>query len=215
MANPKTAQRRRHGLLVFSAALLLAPVLATAGTIKCWTAHNGVRECGSIVPPEYAQQRVELINAQGRVVEIQPGAPTPEERAAAARRAQEEEAQRRRREEQARLDRILLDTYVSEQDIARSRDEKLAVLEGGIKLALGNVERQERDRGRLAKRAAQIEGRGEALPADLREDLAELDRQIENNRRYIEAQRAEQARIREQHADYVSRFRELKGSGRR
>lgn len=207
MVNADTAQRRRRGLLVLGACLLLAPGYGAAGTIKCWTGQGGIRECGSIVPPEYAQQRVELLNAQGRVIEVQEGALTPAERKA-------EQAQARHREEQARLDRVLIDTFVSERDIERSRDDKLAAVEGGIKLTEGNLERQTRSREQLAQRAAQFEARGEPVPDGLSQDIQELDRQIDNNRRFIEAQRAEQARIRTQHQDYAVRFRELKGGGR-
>jgi len=214
MVNADTAQRRRRGLLVLGACLLLAPGYGAAGTIKCWTGQGGIRECGSIVPPEYAQQRVELLNAQGRVIEVQEGALTPAERAAAAKRAEAEQAQARHREEQARLDRVLLDTFVSERDIERSRDDKLAAVEGGIKLTEGNLERQTRSREQLAQRAAQFEARSEPVPDGLSQDIQELDRQIDNNRRFIEAQRAEQARIRTQHQDYAVRFRELKGGGR-
>lgn len=190
---------------------LFSPAGHGAGAIKCWTDENGIRECGSAVPPEHSQKRVEVLNQQGRVVEVQAGAPTAEQRAAAAQRIRAAEAEQRRRQEQARLDRILLDTFVTPQDIERSREDKLTAVEGGIRLTEGNLERQRSNLERLTRRADGLEERGKKVPDDLQADLAELERQIRNNEAFIIAQRAEQDRIRRQHEEYLARFRELKG----
>jgi len=51
--------------------LLLALSPAThAAYIKCWQNKQKIRECSETVPPEYAQQRIEVMNEQGIVIQI-------------------------------------------------------------------------------------------------------------------------------------------------
>ncbi|MCK5432246.1 MAG: hypothetical protein KAJ03_05845, partial [Gammaproteobacteria bacterium] len=48
--------------------------------IKCWENSDGVRECGEIVPPEYAQKSHKEISSQGITLEESERAKTEEER---------------------------------------------------------------------------------------------------------------------------------------
>lgn len=200
--------RRTRFLCAALCGVLALPGLAQAA-IKCWTNSEGGRECGSVVPPEYAQERLEIRNERGMVVNVEEGAKSPAQLEEEARRAREQEERKQRAETQAREDRILLDTFMSEQDIVRSRDDKLTALEGGIQLTESMLERQQANLERLHKRAAPHEKRGEPLPEDIAADIAELERQIDNNHRYIEDQRAEQAKIRDTYEAYLERFRQL------
>ena len=56
---------------------LLLPFHAHA--FKCWTNNEGVRECGNVVPPEYAQQKTRTINERGITTEVKERAKTKEE----------------------------------------------------------------------------------------------------------------------------------------
>ena len=75
-------QRR---LLVCLLGFCIAAPGAMAGSIKCWTNKEGVRECGAVVPPEYSQQRVEIMNERGIVVDVKEAAKTKEQLAEEAR----------------------------------------------------------------------------------------------------------------------------------
>lgn len=211
------AQNRALLLGLFAGALLCAPV-AQAG-IKCWTNDQGVRECGSFVPPEYSQERVEVRNDQGVVVEVEPRAKTRAEVEAEQRRAAEEaarEAERKRHEaEQARQDRILLNTYLSERDILRSRDDKLSALEASAKLAEAESARQQQKLAQLEKRAAQLRAHQKTPPEDLQRDIDDLQGKLDRNREFIAGKRADQERLRREYAAQIARFRELKGSAER
>ncbi|MGW8227457.1 MAG: hypothetical protein ACWGOW_01080, partial [Gammaproteobacteria bacterium] len=77
----------RLGPLVCMLSLLLWPTATMAGSIKCWTNKDGVRECGAVVPPEYSQQRVEVMNERGIVVDVKEAAKTKEQLAEEARLA--------------------------------------------------------------------------------------------------------------------------------
>ena len=74
--------RRRFILLVLATLVVLIcaeiPLPASA-RIKCWTNSEGVRECGNVVPPEYAQKGHREMSNQGIMIKEVARAKTPEE----------------------------------------------------------------------------------------------------------------------------------------
>ncbi len=213
MDTNRRAQKRRLLIGVLVGSAVCVPV-AQAG-IKCWTNDQGVRECGSFVPPEYSQERVEVRNEQGVVVKVEERAKTEAElkaeRQRAALEAQREAERKRREAERAREDRILLNTYLSERDIMRSRDDKLAAIEASIKLAQAESARQQAKLDGLEKRADAVRARQKALPEDLQRDIEDLQGKLARNREFIADKQAAQAHLRKDYAAQLARFRELKG----
>ena len=202
--------------LLTGVALVLAfGVPSTQAAIKCWTNHQGVRECGNAVPPEYAQQETRTINERGMTLEVQERARSAKEQAAdEERRRQEESAaneEQRRREEQVRNDRVLLATFASEQDIIRARDRQLSALEGMVEytqLSVGKVEIRLAD---FAKRAEKLQSAGKAVPKNLQDDIDSLQKQLESKRSYVTSKQEEIGALRVKYDQDLQRFRELKG----
>jgi hypothetical protein len=210
----------RNEFLRFAAAAVLAVSMGTVSPahagIKCWTNKDGIRECGNVVPPEYAQAGHETKSASGVTIEKTEEAKTIEElkaerekaAAAAAAAASEEE----RAAEQAAADGVLLATFSSEDDLVLARDGKIGHLDSQIKLTESHIEKLERNLGEAIERAADLERRGEALPDKLTENIASLEDQITENRAFIETKRLEKQRIREKFDADIKRFRHLKGT---
>ncbi|MGM0593623.1 MAG: hypothetical protein ACQETD_03710, partial [Pseudomonadota bacterium] len=146
-------------LSVIAGAVLFAG--SSQARIKCWTNSEGVRECGNAIPPEYAQQESETINERGLTVERQERAKTKEELAEERRRAEEEARRKaeeaRRREEQARYDRVLLSTFLSEQEIIESRERKVGAIDATIEVTRITIDKLEADLEKEQKRAAGYE----------------------------------------------------------
>src|SRR5690606_7095051 len=139
-----------------------------SGRLYRWVDQNGVVHYSDSVPPEFAEVDRDILNRQGVAVGSEEGAITDEERAEAARRAREEEERRQRQLELARHDNMLLETYISVEDIEDLRDRRLELLESQIKvteLYLANL------RKRLA--ALQVEA-SRYKPASDREDAPEM-----------------------------------------
>ena len=67
-------------------ALMMLSAMVFASTvnagIKCWKNHEGVRECGNVVPPEFAQEGHEEKSKSGRTIGAQGRAQSAEELAA-------------------------------------------------------------------------------------------------------------------------------------
>ena len=201
----------RLGLLVCLFSLLFVSPASMAGSIKCWYNKDGIRECGYIVPPEYSQQRIEIMNERGIVVDVKEAAKTKEQLAEEARLAklkQEEE----RRQEQARLrDTILLNTFTTERDLKISYDDKIAVVMGHIDISNTGTRTLNQNLKDAQRRAANHERAGEKIPEDLLEEIASFKRQLQDNSDFVARKMQEINSLNQQYEADLKRFRELKG----
>jgi hypothetical protein len=201
---------------MFCSALAL-PLGAQAG-IKCWTNSDGVRECGNMVPPEYAQKETRTLNDEGITTEVKARAKTPEELAAERARLEEEkrrqaEEEQRRREQQA-YDRVLLSTFLSKEDILRSRDRKLSAIDATIEITRITIDKLNEKLNKEKGRAANLERQGKPIPESLQQDIASLQNQIGDKESYIASKEREKQQLIDKYAADLKRFLELKADGR-
>ena len=199
-------------LLVLLALAGPANLMAAEGVrMKCWVNHEGVRECGDKVPPEYIQQGYKEIDGEGFVRGVTERAKTPEELAEARRLAALKAAEQKQKAEQEARNQVLLRTFSSVRDIERARDNRVTALEAAIKLAGIRNESIRLKLEDYIKRAANSERIGQTPAPTLLEDIEALREQIENNVRFIAEKRAEQEQIRQAHALDIERYKRLKG----
>lgn len=150
---------------------LLLPVVAGAAELYRYVDDKGTTVLSRQgVPPEYIGRGYEVLNDQGRVIQVIAPAPSPEE----MKRILADKAR-------ASSDTQLLRLYSTPEDVERARARKLAELDGLIGVARGNLQSVRTQQANLQSQAADHERAGRAVPAHL---LA----QIEN-------QKAEQARL--------------------
>lgn len=207
---------RRHYLLPAAlGAILTAGYGAEAGAaIKCWVNKDGVRECGTVVPPEYAQQEQTEISKGGVTTGKVERAKTPEEleaeRQRAAAEAQAKAEADRKAQEQLAADRKLLDTYTSEQDILHARESRLADLESRIKITNNHIEKLNRNLTDIVQQAADMEKRGETPGENVAKDIENVRNQIREQEKFVADKRAEQDEVRRQFDSDLARYREMK-----
>ena len=205
----------RFSLVVYLFCLLGWAPPGIAGSIKCWTNEEGVRECGSAVPPEYSQKRVEVINERGMVVEVKERAKTKEELEAEKREA--ERLTKLKQEEQRRLDElrlrdtILLNTFTTERDLKISYDDKIAAVRGIIDITQSGGRTLNENLQAVQKKAANYERAGEKPPQAVFEEMESLKRQMKDNDRFITQKQEEIKTLQQQYNADLQRFRELKG----
>ena len=121
------------------------------------------------VPPEYVARGYEILNAQGRVVEVVPPAPSAEE----IRDAQAAKLQ-------AAADAQLLSLYGTVDDIDRARARQLAELDGLIAVAKGNIQNLDGQQRVLQGQAADLERAGKPVPESLVDQMDNLRDQQHN-----------------------------------
>ncbi|MGR8946574.1 MAG: hypothetical protein ACU84Q_00905 [Gammaproteobacteria bacterium] len=192
---------------LFTLAFMFATPQAFA--LKCWTTEDGTRACGDSVPPKYAQQGYEKKNAQGMTVERKEAARTIEDVEAEFEAQRQAEKDAKLAEKQARLDKNLLDTFASEDDMLYARDGQVAHLESQIKLTESRNEKLQASLDALITKAANHERAGNEPPESLVKDIESLEDQINANRIFIDGKRKEQRAIYEKFDNDIERFRKL------
>ena len=196
-------------ILAVSAFIISPP--AFAAKFKCWTNNEGVKECGSYVPPEHSQKRIETRGESGRVTEVQERAKNKAELAEIDRLEKLKAIEDEKLAEQKKKDDILLKTFTRERDINMLRDSKVNVIEGIITVTNSNNKALKKKLAKLQKKAANIEKRGNKLPANLLEDIKTIETRIVKNEKSIAAKRVEQKEIKATFAKDLERFHTLKG----
>lgn len=190
--------------------LLISQPVMSAGKIKCWRNNEGVRECGSYVPPEFAQKRSETRDKSGRVIEVKERAKTEAELAEIDRLAELKKIEDAKIAEQNKKDTILLQTFSSERDINMLRDSKLNVIEGIVTVTNSNNKALKKKLEKLQKNAANHERRGNKPPQNILEDIKSIESQIKQNMESIKSKRDEQEIIRQTFKKDMDRFMTLK-----
>lgn len=201
---------RRATLLALALAL---PAAAEAG-IKCWTNGEGVRECGNAVPPEYAQAEHVEKSKSGVVVRKQERSKTTTEIAAERERklaeAKDKAAAAEAARKRAAADRVLLDTFSSEDDLVLARDGQLTNVEAQIKVTESHVKKLNKQLDQMIGQAADVEKRGRKVPESLTKNIDSVREQIDEQHVFIADKRKEQDAIRAKFDADINRFRELR-----
>ncbi len=147
--------------------LLALPMLAQAAEKGDQQLYRYVNDKGVTVldrqgvPSQYIGKGYEVLNESGRVIQVVPPAPSPEE-------------MQRRLAEKARAssDAQLLRLYSSVEDVDRAKARKQAELDGLISVARGNLQSLRTQQANLQSQAADKERAGQAVPDQL---VAQID----------------------------------------
>lgn len=187
---------------------------AAAQKLYRWVDKEGVVHYTDSVPPEYAELDRDILNKQGVRVGGEEGVRTEEERAEEARVLAEAEAEREAKAAAARRDQILLDTYLSVEEIELLRDRRVELLEARIKVTeqyLNNLRKRMVDLDRESKEYRPNTPEGRPMPANLALDIQRTTGAINLYEGTLSTTRNEQGRWRERFAADITRFRQLKG----
>lgn len=167
---------------------LLLPVVAGAAELYRYVDDKGTTVLSRQgVPPEHISKGYEVLNDQGRVIQVIPPAPSAEE----MKRILADKAR-------ASSDAQLLRLYSTPEDVERARQRKLAELDGLIGVARSNLQSVRTQQANLQSQAADHERAGRTVPAHL---LAQIDNQ-----------KAEQARLKSDIVRYQAARKEADSS---
>ena len=196
-------------------ALMLAGQTAAEQLYK-WVDKNGITHYGDSVPAEYAHGERHVLNEQGVTVKKLDREKTEAELVADAAHQAELKAQAEIAERQRERDRILLDTYLSIEEIAMLRDRRLLAIEaqvGVIRQYLGNLqERWEELESETRKFNFPYSETSELppLPEDLAQLIIHTERAMAEHMQTVQTLRHEQTQIKSEFAADAERFKELK-----
>jgi hypothetical protein len=197
--------------LIFLLAVSISSVSTAGGTrLYRWVDQEGRVHYTDTIPPSAVDQGRAVLNTEGVRVQTVPPAKSAEAVAQEAELARLRKEQQALIEKQRAADRVLLQSYRSEDDIVMARDGKIAAINVMIQVTRNNVGRQQRALAKLRSTAADLERAGKPLPPQLTQDIASIERSVRDAYAGILDRQAQKRAIYDTFGKYLKRFRELK-----
>ena len=191
-------------------ALICAVYSAHGSKLYRWTDEQGNIHYSDKVPPEHATRQRARLNQYGVAVEHIEAAKTQDDIAREQEIARLRAQQQLILDEQKARDRVLLNTFRSEDDLILARNNMVNTLDSKITLTKSTLPRLT---GRLAEmqaNAASLERQGQRVSANLLRNIESTRRQIESGYAAIVQNEQERETITARFDADLTRFRELK-----
>jgi hypothetical protein len=174
---------------------------------------SGQTHYGDSKPPPCEGYDTEVLNDNGLLLRVIEGSQTR-----AAREQREVAEGRVRKERDARLqhDRMLIETYLTVEDIERLRDQRLDLLDSQYRATEQSIASLRERQGRLEAQIARFKPYNDQpnappLPDHLAEEMVNTVNGMRVYQERLAETRAEQAGIKTSFGTDIKRFKELKG----
>ncbi|MEO7386275.1 MAG: DUF4124 domain-containing protein [Gammaproteobacteria bacterium] len=184
----------------------------SSGEVYRWVDNDGVVHLGDQVPPEYAPIDRQVLNQYGVPLRTEQGVMTEEEIEAERKAAAEKKAALAA----ARRDEVLLNTYLSVEEIEALRDRRIELIGGQISVTTTYLQSLRDRLKQLQVEASTFKPYSkdpEAGPIDqkLAEELADTADSIALYEKTLLDTRTRQSRVVMTFDADIARFKELKG----
>lgn len=195
--------------------LLGISATASAGKLYKWVDENGDIRYSDRVPVSQVKRELQILNAQGVVINTKAAAKTDDE-LKASKEAEKElqakrDAERQNKETQGRLDRVLFLTFSSEREMSRVKNDRIDVLDSVIRLIYKSLATTEERLLRFENLGEQqYTSKGEEIPGGLAQNIEESIRKINNREKQLALKLGEKFKIEAQFEIDLARFRLLK-----
>lgn len=182
-----------------------------------WVDKDGVVHFGDHVPAEYATTNRQVLNEYGVPIRTEKGALTAEQIAAEKAAAKKAEAERQQAILAARRDQVLLDTYLTVDEIEALRDRRLELIDTQIKVTENYLQGLRDILKKLQEEAADFKPystKPEAPPIDerLARELSTTMDSIMLYEKNLKDTKARKTEVMGRFAADINRFRELKAT---
>lgn len=180
---------------------------------------DGNTVISSSLPPEYANSGYETLNNSLSVIEKVPPRKSDAEIAKEAALQKEQlEKQRQaqieleKKQQQEHKDEVLLKSFNTEQDIERTRNDKLSSIKVLEEIVKENMQGLERQLGTARNAAATYQQAGQKVPEKIQQTIDDSVRQINDSKEFLERKAAEKKDIQAKYELLLGRFKELEKS---
>ena len=186
----------------------------SAAPLYRWVDEKGEVHYTDTVPPEYAQKERRELNMQGVTVKEIEKAKSPEQAAEEQRKieaaARQIEAEKKQRKIESQLNRQLLDTYTSEQDIITARERNLLTLDGTISFSQTTLEKLHTTLVQLNKDLTS--STNENVRKKIQANMDMTTQQIKDMETFIKDKKSARNVLAKKYDEDLARFREIKAS---
>lgn len=199
------------------ALVIAAEALAAGGSSQPhqrykWTDAEGNLHYSDALPPEAVKFGYEVVNPQGVVIKHVDRAKTAEEKAAAKAEIARAQAAKDSAEARARNDKQLLAAYPTEDDLKRAQHQQTEMMDQNLNSARISLQSQEKSLAELLGHAAELDANGKPVPANLAKKIADMRKQVEEQRTYIARKQGERDDTVAHFDEDLAHYRGLKGS---
>ncbi len=168
---------------------------------------------GTALPQECLGRDTEVINQRGTVVRMIEGAGT---RSARLQQEAAEAAKQKEIDDRIQRDKVLIETYLSVEEIERLRDQRLDLLAAQLKVAEQHINTLRDRLVRLREQSSRFKPYSDnpnapQLPDHIAEDLVGTVKSVMVDQQTIDIKRDEQATMTSNFDRDIKRFKELKG----
>lgn len=174
-----------------------------------WVDEQGVTHYSDQVPPEDTKHRRAKLNAQGQEIAVIDAPKTAEQLKREQQLKQLRTQQDKILAEQRDRDLSLLRTYRNEDEMFRALKGKLDTLDSLVKLSEANRQHQQELLTTQQQRAADLERQGQAVPQNLRDQIAATRRQITDSNDKIRRLETDKKSLIERFDKDMARYRAI------
>ncbi len=202
-------------LITVSLFFIVLSTLSYASTLYKWIDENGEIRYSDRLPPDQLKKKHELLNQHGVVVDTKEAAKTreqldaeAEEKKALELKTAEEE---RIKEKQDKIDRVLLLTFSSEDEMKSVHDNRIDVIESVIRLIRKSIAATEEQLIKLEDSAdLNYLSKGKEVPGGLAQNIEHFTRKVTNRSEQLRLKEVEKQKIEEKFDIDLARYRWLK-----
>ncbi len=213
-----TMKRIATGLLIILAAPAAMPVLAAGASgsresyFRCRDA-RGQTYFGDSIPIQCHNLDTEVLSANGNVLRVIDGVAS---RAEKEQRKSAEEAAKKTQQDAAMRDRMLVEAYLSVQEIENLRDQRVALVEAQIRLDEQNLTALKEREQRLLRQVQRFrpysdQPNAAPMPDHIAEEMVNMVKSSAVTTQRITAKQSEKQEVVAKFSSDISRFKELKG----
>jgi len=163
----------------------------------------GITHIGYSIPPQFVENGYEMLNEQGRVVEVVLPKKVLDERSKELLREAEI---RHQTEMQRSKDEALLRFYSSIEDVERVRERKLLEFDNFMDIQKANILSYKKKVANLQAQAAELERTNRAIPKEILDTLKTLEEKISDAEQAIELKKKEKEQVRQAFEQDIKRL---------
>ncbi len=195
----------------FTLFTLLVVLVASSSFVQAkmykWVDDEGHIHFGDNIPQKYLVKEHDELNEHGVKTKHLEAEKTAEEKAEERRLEKERKEIALAEKKKKMLDRVLLDTYTTENDLIIARDSRLDALATQIQMSEVFISGTNKKIDSMEKRVAQIKASGHEVPADLNNRIDNEKQQVVMQAKVMENHKKRSDEVSAQFNGYIERFR--------
>ena len=196
----------RFALFTLSVVLIASSFFVQAKMYK-WVDEEGQMHFGDKIPQKYQVKEHDVLNEHGVKTKHLQAEKTAEEKAEERRLEKERKNSALAEKKQKQLDRVLLDTYTTENDLIVARDTRLDALATQIQMSEVFISDTNRQIESMEKQLVQIKASGREVPADLYNRIDNEKQQVNMQTKVMKKHKKRSNEVSAQFNGYIERFR--------